>query len=110
MGRNASVMRSLMPWTVVVEMCSTMNSYGELSYQTCASYRAAIQGPQKFLHAGSQQEQVSRQTVYVGTTALITPHDRITLPSGFEVRQPPILDCTRVSDETGFHHVKLFCG
>lgn len=101
---------SMMPYTVIVEACTSANSYGELQYQTCASYRAAIQGPATFRHSQTQELQVSRQTVYLATTGQVQATARVTLPSGFEVLQPPILDCSRVSDELGFHHVKLYLG
>lgn len=110
MGRDATVMRSLMPHRVIVEACSTTNNYGEVTYQTCVTYRAAIQGPTKFLHQETQQERVSKHTVYIGTTGVITTKDRITLPSEFEVTQGPILDVSRVSDDKGLHHVKVQLG
>lgn len=110
MGRDLAILRSMMSHRVIVQMCSTTNNYGELTYQTCATYPAAIQGPSKFLHAETQQERVSRQTVYVATTAAITTKDSITLPSGFEVTGGPILDVSRVSDDRGFHHVKVMLG
>jgi len=101
---------SMMPHTVIVEACTSANSYGELTYGSCTSYRAAIQGPQKFLHHGTQQEQVSRQTVYLASTSAVSSLARITLPAGFDVLQPPLLDDARVSDESGFHHVRLYLG
>lgn len=110
MGRDATILLSLMPHRVIVEACSTTNNYGEVTYQTCATYPAAIQGPTKFLHSATQQERVSRHTVYIGTTGVITTKDRITLPSAFEVSQGPILDVARVSDELGIHHVKVLLG
>lgn len=107
---SVTAWRRLMPYTVIVETCSTMDSYGARTYQSCASYPCAIQGPSKFLHQTTQQERISSQTVYVGSTAPITTQDRITLPSSFEIRQPGILQVQRVSDQWGTHHVKVFCG
>ncbi len=101
---------SMMPYTVIVEACTSANVAGELQYLTCASYRAAIQGPSTFQHSVTQAIQVSKQTVYLATTGRVESTARVTLPSGYEVTQPPILDCSRVSDELGFHHVKLYLG
>lgn len=102
--------RGLMPYQVIVESNATVDTYGARTYTTCATYAAAIQGPSRFLHQSSQQERVSRQTVYLATADPITTQDRITLPSAFEITQPPILDVQRVSDRFGTHHVKVLCG
>ena len=104
-----------MPWVVIVETCSTMDSYGARTYQSCASYRAAIQGPQQFRHQATQQVMVSRQTVIVGSASPITGLDRLTLPTAFlqpgqTVAQPPILEVQLVSDGHGLHHAVVYCG
>ncbi len=102
--------RGLMPYTVTIESCATVDSYGARTYQSCAQYRAAIQGPARFLHTATQQERVSRQTVYLASTGGVTTQDRITLPTIFELTSPQILQVQPVSDAIGVHHVKLFCG
>ncbi len=99
-----------MPYTVIVEGCSTMDSYGNKTYQSCTSYRAAIQGPTKFLFRDTNSERVSSQTVYIGSAAAITTQDRITLPTPFEIAQPPILQVQRESDQRGAMFTKVLLG
>lgn len=99
-----------MPNTVIVETCSTMDSYGNRTYQSCASYRAAIQGPSKFLFQQTNSERMSRQTVYIGSAASITTQDRITLPANYEIRQPPILQVQPENDQHGPMFTKVLLG
>lgn len=102
--------RNLMPYTVIVETCSTMDSYGNRTYQSCASFRAAIQGPTKFMFQQTNSERMSSQTVYIGSGAPITTQDRITLPANFEIRQPPILQVQTESDQRGPMYTKVLLG
>lgn len=99
-----------MPYTVIVETCSTTDSYGNKTYQSCSNYRAAIQGPTRFMFRETNSERMSSQTVYIGSAATITSQDRITLPVGFEIRQPPILEVRPESDGRGPLYTRVLLG
>lgn len=99
-----------MPHTVTVAPFSAIDGYGQATYGAAVSYKARIQGPVKFLHQATQQERVSSQTVYVGSTAAISSKDKLTLPSGFDVTAVKILQVDPVSDENVLMFSVLYCG
>lgn len=101
---------NLMPYTLIVETNATIDTYGNRTYQSCANYRCAIQGPSKFLFRQTNQERVSTQTIYIGSAASITTQDRVTLPNTFEILQPPILEVIRESNGLGADYTKVLLG
>ena len=94
--------------TVTIERALTMNEYGERTYGAATSYIARISGKVTQVRDVTGEERVSRHQVLIATTAAITPADRLTLPSGYEPTQPPILAVTTPRDEQGPHHTRIF--
>lgn len=94
--------------TVTIAPYSSVNSYGEASYGTAVSYTAYVEGKQRMIRDSQGQERVSSVTVYLATTAALSPKDKLTLPSGWTPQTPAILAVQRVADDRGDHHVVLY--
>jgi len=59
-------------------------------------------------HVGSLSRVVAPPYDVNGTTASISVSDKITLPSGFALRQPPILSVEPHYDHEGPHHIEVY--
>ena len=100
----------LMNKTVTVEPFALEDEYGVASYGSPNSYRARVEMKSSLVRDAQGHELVARGLVYLATAAIPGPKDRLTLPAGYEPRQPPILDVRPVEDEGGVHHVVLAIG
>ena len=99
---------ALLPHTITVTPYSSQNRYGEPTYGAAQSYKALVQQKVRQVRDLAGEERVSMVTVYVNTTAAITPRDKLTLPSGFTPQTPPIIQVARQSDEVGLHHCVIY--
>ena len=101
---------ALMPHTITVEPPDgTYTDRGAVNYGASVSYSCYIE-PVKgetIVRGPDLQERVAQYRIYVNSTSAIDPTGRLTLPSGYNPQQPPILASALVSDETGPHHVEL---
>lgn len=94
------------PHSVVVEPYVSTDQYGALSFGAPVTYRARVQGKDRYLANVSGEEVVSSITVYVA--GIVGVKDRITLPAPFSPSQPNILNVSYVSDENGQHHTVIY--
>ena len=98
----------MMPHTITVAPYSSDDRYGAPTFGTAVSYTALVQQKVRQVRNLAGEERVSMVTVYVNTTAAITPKDRLTLPAGFTPQTPPIISVARQSDESGLHHTVIY--
>lgn len=99
----------LMASSVSVNAATTsLDAYGKPSYSsTTTVYRCRIEGPTRFNHTATNTQMVSSYTLYVAATAslpVIGPKDKITMPAGFPLTNPPILQVEPVFDGKTIHH------
>ena len=77
-------------------------------YGPACPYLAKIERQERILREDNQTTIRSRRWVYLYTTdTSISTKDRITLPVGFEPRQPKILDVRSTMDHNGIHHMVI---
>lgn len=98
-----------MPDTITIDPYGSQNKYGEETYGASATYRSRVVGKVRKVTDMNGQERVSTVTAYIGGTPTITPRDRITLPARFNPTQPEILAIGLWPDESGTHHVAVYC-
>ena len=101
-------LQALMAYSVIVEPFSSDDKYGDESYGTAVTYKAAIERKARMVRNAQGEEVPSATTVYLNMTALITARDRVTLPSDFSPTQPKIITFERNSDQNGLQHTVLF--
>lgn len=104
----------LMPHTITVEHVLTRNLYGSpASFSTPKSYRCRISGKKLSLRRTQGEEDTVIYDCWVEAKGQnFTVQDRVTLPDDgtFDILQPTIFAVERVSDEDGYHHVKVQFG
>lgn len=98
---------ALMPHQVTIQRFTGRDLFGQPQYGPPEVYRARVVGKQRLVRSRDGTEKVSATQVYVFGAPAVSVEDRITLPDG---SQPPILAVSRVPDETGDHHVVIYCG
>jgi len=104
---------ALMIDTVTVEPFSTASGAGSSSYSAAKNWHCRVQEGNKLVRDKEGREVVSTTELLLaptsddGTLTAIGPNDRITLPAGYAVRQPPIIALGRANDEDGVHHWKV---
>jgi hypothetical protein len=103
-----AALKSLMKDTVTVEPYASQNKAGEVSYGSAVTYKGRCVGRTRAIRDFKGQERVSTVTTYFAGNADITPRDRITLPSHFVPRQPPIMAIANLPDEHGRHHTVVY--
>jgi len=90
------------------------DGYGERVYGTAVTFNARIEFKSTIVKDATGREVVSKTRVFAppydvnGTTASISVSDKITLPSGFALRQPPILSVEPHYDHEGPHHIEVY--
>lgn len=100
----------LMTQTVTIEPFSGLGSHGEATFGAGVEYPARVWGKARRVRTGAGEEVTSTVQALLGTAdAPVGPRDRITLPSGFALIQPPILAVLRSPDEAGSIVVEVFC-
>ena len=101
---------SLMDSTISVSTRGAHNNYGEPSFSTAVTtYRARVVHSPGYERSGEGEGIEYSHVLWVASTGSvsITASDRITLPDG---TRPTIARVERLPDETGPHHVKIWCG
>lgn len=97
-----------MPDTLVVNVVSSIDSYGKPSFSTVGTtYSALIQAEQKLVRAIDGTEKVAETTAHINSTSAISPDSKITLSNG-DTR--PILAVETLSDDEGIHHCVVHLG
>ena len=94
--------------TILVEPYTTSNAWGDKSYGTAVNYRGRVTNRMKRIVTAAGIDAVSSTDIVLLTSSGIYTEDRITLPSGFLPRQPPILRVDRIADEEGNLYTKVY--
>lgn len=97
------------PHTVTIEPFVSRDGFGAPTYGTAVTFQARVQGKNRMIRTRDNVEAVSTVQVYIASTPVVSPDDRVTLPSGFTPSQPPILSVQPISDEQGAHHQVIMC-
>lgn len=95
--------------TVTVESFTGSDGYGAPIFGPPVAYRGRVVAQTRSLTTDKGLEIVSATTVYMDAKSVILVKDRITLPEGFDPRQPPILKVHRVEGSRGIHHTVVYC-
>ena len=100
----------MMPYTIYIRRLTGYDVYGKPVYGAAEDFRAAIQGTggRPIRDAKTGNERVSTYAVYVATTAMIAPEDKLVLPSQFVPNSPPIIRVDPQSNENGIHHMVVY--
>lgn len=102
--------RDLFPHTVTWEAYSSQNAYGEPTYAAAITYPARVEMRSRLIAGSGGNEITARGRIFLHSTGIPTTRDRITLPSGFDPTQPPLLDVNPVYDDRGLDHVVVLFG
>jgi len=94
--------------TVTIEPFVSRDAYNVPSFGTAVTHPARVVGKVRMVRNQLGEEKVSKTTVYLGTSNVFSPEDRLTLPTGNVPLQPPILAVGFFPDEEGAHHTTLF--
>ena len=97
-------LRELCDQTVTWEAWSSQNENGEASYGAGTDYTAQISGQNKLVRDASGQQILSSLMVIFSEYLNIGAKDRLTLPSTYANRQPPILYVEKFRSDEGNHH------
>lgn len=99
----------LMNQTITIESCVGNDGYGSPTYGPPVSYRGRVVSQTRRLTSDRGMEVVSGTAIYLDTKSVILVKDRVTLPEGYDPRQPLILKVHRVEGARGIHHTVLYC-
>ena len=92
------------------QLLANSDGYGGKSYGSGRSIRCRIEQRSKLTRDAQGKEVVSNTTLLLkpvaedGTTIVVGPSDRFTLPAGYTPQQPPIISVERHNDEGSLHH------
>lgn len=100
--------RHMMPQTVTIEALSSRDKYGAPTYAVGKQYRARIVGKHELVTNAQGKEVTSTHIVYLVSNDDIKTTARITLPSDFDPRQPPIVSVGTYPDGKGVFARTLF--
>ena len=103
-----SEFESLCPAIIVVEPFTTNDAWGNKSYGSSVSYRGRVTNKMRRIVTMAGVDAISGTDIVLLTSSGVFTEDRITLPSGFLPRQPPILRVDRIADEEGNLYTKVY--
>jgi hypothetical protein len=109
--RNITVdpeLLELMPHVVTYERNTGVDEFGQPTYASPVLVRARVEGRMRRTMGADGIERVSSITIYLSTSPGISPADRITLPEGFNPRQPTIIGIERQSDQHGPYYEAIY--
>jgi hypothetical protein len=93
--------------TITIQPFLGRDGYGTAMFGVPILYNCRVSGQQKQVVDAMGVERVSKATIYVMGQPPIGPTDRLTMPSGFDPQEPPILAINALSDESGAHHLEI---
>lgn len=91
-------LRAMMHQTVTIERRLEIDEFNAASYDEPETFDALVVGKIKKVITAAGEERVSTTTAYLAESPGLSPHDRITLPTGFSPTQPIILAIDRFPD------------
>ena len=106
----------MMPDSVVYEVRTGTDAYGDPTWGTAQTIRARVVGEQKLIRGFAGLEVLAAQTVYLGAAIVVQPTDRVTLSTSIVAStqdsaiHPPILGAKRLPDQNGVHHCVVYLG
>jgi hypothetical protein len=97
-----------MPHTVLIaQPDGSFGDRGKPNFGADVSFTGRIVEKNENVIDDEGQERVSRLSIWLATTTVITPAARLTMPAGYTPTQPPIIRVERYPDQEGDHHVVL---
>lgn len=96
---------ALMNQQVTVEPFASSNMYGEPAFGDAVTMQARIEGRPQMVRTATGEERVASAVVYVDSTPVVSPRDRVTLPDG---STPLVLSVIEMPDERGPHHQAIY--
>ena len=100
-------LRDLFGQTVTIAPWRRQNANGEGVFGDPVPWPVQISGVNKMVRNLSGQEVVASLKLVLFGAPIVSPKDRVTLPSGYLLLSPPILSVQVTSDENGPHHTEL---
>lgn len=91
--------------TIAIEPYAGQDEYGEPNFGSSVSYMWRIEVKNRMIRDFKGQERVSMGKIFLQTQTMISPKDRITLPSGYSPTNPEILAIYPVQADEGIDHI-----
>jgi hypothetical protein len=98
----------MFPDTISWEKFTASDRYGKELYNPAVSLKCRIGQGVSLVRGATGQEVTSTLRVLVPSTPGIQLKDRITFPSRYTTRRPPIITVIPPSDENGPHHETIY--
>lgn len=97
--------------TVTINAWTGQSVSGVPTYSSSAvTYPAYIEMKNHFIIGSEGRQVMAKGRVFLGTNAMVSVKDKITLPAEYVPASPPILAVNRANDEGGSHHTTLEIG
>jgi hypothetical protein len=97
-------MRDEITW----EQRTGVGIHGEPVFADAVTLKGRVVGQQRLVPSASGQLVLSSTTIHLHADALVTDHDRVTLPAPWAPRTPKILAVRRTTDDTGARVVTVY--
>lgn len=91
--------------TITVYEVTGRDKYGKPTYSTGTEYSCRITYKDKLVTSAEGKEVVAKGNIIVAGTAKIDTTSKVTLDDGTE---PKVITTTKVFDENGVHHTRIF--
>ena len=98
----------LLVHTVTLEPWSSQDGYGKPAYGAAVTYAARVVGRNRMVRDDQGREVVSSKQVQLGQKVSVSTKDRITLPAGEVLQQPPIVAVGDSPDELGESYTVVY--
>ena len=111
LATSVSEWLDMMADTVTITPWTSQDVTGKPVYGgTPVTYPAYVEMKNHLIVDAQGREILAKGRVILGTTAVISVKDKITLPSDYVPQSPPILAVNLQPDEHGTHHVTIEIG
>jgi len=111
LGVPASIWSDMMADTVTVDAWVSQNVSGVPTYAGApVTYQCYIEMKNHLIVDAIGREIMARGRVFMGSNAVVSVKDKITLPSEYVPASPPILAVNIATDESGNHHTTIEIG
>ena len=110
-------LEALMIHRVIVDHFTGLSTdgYGVRTYDTSSTFKARIEFKSRITKDKDMKDAVSTTTIFTppydtagSTAAVIGLSDRVTLPTQFFPRKPPIINVEPHYDHEGPHHIEVY--
>lgn len=100
-------LKSLMPFTVMVEPLLSKDRFGEETYGPAVPIRGRLRNGNTITKDSDGQEVVSKVQFWAAGVFDLSADDRYTLPAPWTPTQPQAIAVLLETDEHGTHHEKV---